>query len=181
MDENKYIINNSLKKEKYLEIQILRMILCFWIVISHCSLIYNPFFKKIIFSQFHVPTFFIISFYFLYKNLSKRNIKKIKERFERLLIPYIIWPILIFIINNILFITLSLGRFNKILTINDLLIQIIFGINFHDIFWFQFDLIILTLVYNIINFIFKTKLYYFLMVVSYIVQYSDFFQLFQTI
>ena len=62
-----------------------------------------------------------------------------------------------------------------------LIIQIIFGINFHDIFWFQFDLIILTLVYNIINFIFKTKLYYFLMVVSYIVQYSDFFQLFQTI
>ena len=178
MEEKKLIVNNSIKKEKILEIQILRMVLCLWIVIHHCALIYNPILKKIILSQLHVPTFFIISFYFLYNNLYKRNIKKIISRFERLLIPYIIWPILIFIINNILFITLKLGRFNKILSINNLIIQIIFGINFHDIFWFQFDLIIITLFYSIIAFIFKRNflfIFIILMKISYILQYCDFY------
>lgn len=178
MVENKKIVNNSRKREKFLEIQILRMILCLWIVIHHCSSIYNPLLKKIILSQLHVPTFFIISFYFLYNNLSNRNIKKIKLRFERLLIPYIIWPILIFMINNILFITLKLGRFNKILSINNLIIQIIFGINIHDIFWFQFDLIMITLFYSIITFIFKRNflfIFIILMIISYILQYCDFY------
>ena len=96
--------NQSWNKKQNINygIELLRMILCFWIVIIHCCIINSYFFKKIILAGFHVPTFIIISFYFYYRNLSTRNIIKIKLRFERLLIPYIIWPIILLIMNNLL-------------------------------------------------------------------------------
>lgn len=92
----KYLIN------KNIGVELLRMLLCFWIVTCHTCIFKNEKLVKIVNSKFHVPCFMIISYYFYYKNLYNRNIEKIKSRFERLLLPYIIWPILVLIINNIL-------------------------------------------------------------------------------
>ena len=51
--------------------------------------------------RIHVPCFFIMSFYFNYKSLISKDSKNNYKRFERLLIPYIFWPIIAFLINNI--------------------------------------------------------------------------------
>ena len=122
-----------------LGIQFLRTILSFWIVCFHCIKKKNTIYKKIIFEKkFHVPTFIIISFFMLLKNLRDRSINKMKHRFERLLIPYIIWPSVIWIISNLLFFIIKFNRFNRYLTLYDLIIQLIFGRKYLCVFWFQF-------------------------------------------
>lgn len=60
--------------------------------------------KFIIRHGFHVPTFLIISFYYLNNNLVNWKIDKIKERLKHLLIPYLFYPIILYIISNFLYI-----------------------------------------------------------------------------
>lgn len=90
-------------KKKYLGIQILRTILCFHIVIFHCinhNLYQNQIIKLIINDVSNdLSIFFIISFYFSSNIFISKNINRIKQRFQRLLIPYIIWPLIFFIMN----------------------------------------------------------------------------------
>lgn len=108
------IKNESKKIERNSGIELLRMILCFWIVLFHCLKLKNKYLINIIFKKrFHVPTFIFISFYFLYNNLCYRNIYKIKSRLTRLLIPYIILPLTIWIINNLLYFIIKYNRFNN--------------------------------------------------------------------
>lgn len=146
-------------KTKDLGIELLRFLLCLWIVVYHCTNIkkeHLKFFGRL----FHVPTFFLISFYFYYPIFSKRKISKIISRFIRLFIPYIIWPIIILILNNILVKTVSFGQpgIQRILTFEDFFIQILVGNSFHRIFWFQFNLIAFSLFYTIVAFISKKYL-----------------------
>ena len=141
----------------------------------HCCKVNNYYFKRILSLQYHIPTFLIMSFYFFYNSLLNRNINKIKQRFERLLIPYIMWPIILFILDNILYRCFSFSRFNRKLLLNELLLQLLFGITIHPIFWFQFDLIFFTFFFSIISFIFKSYflfIVHILMIISYIMQYS---------
>ena len=51
---------NTNKKINY-SLQLLRLLLCFWVVIHHCC--GNVFKFK---GKFHVPSFMIMSFYFYY-------------------------------------------------------------------------------------------------------------------
>ena len=77
-------------------LEILRMILCFWVVLFHClrktdnNIILN--FKR---KMFHVPSFFFISFYFIFPIIREKNTNKMILRLERLLIPYLFWPLII--------------------------------------------------------------------------------------
>ena len=50
--------------------------------------------------RYHVPSFFILSFYFMHNNLLSLKQKIILNRLMRLLIPYVGWPIIIWIINH---------------------------------------------------------------------------------
>ena len=79
-------------------LELLRMILCFWVVLFHCLKISNNNtilnFKR---KMFHVPSFFFISFYFLFPIIRSKNTKKMIIRLERLLIPYLFWPLIIYI------------------------------------------------------------------------------------
>lgn len=137
-------------------IEILRFLLCFWIVIIHCSNVkkaHQSFLSK----KFHVPTFIFLSFYFSFQAFRKREITKIISRFQRLLIPYVLWPSIILIINNFLHFFFSFGQFSKKLTMNDMYVQILVGSRFHGVFWFQFNLLFLSLSFTIISFIFKEK------------------------
>ena len=149
-------IVKSIKKVN-LGIEILRLLLCLWIVFIHCSKIkkgHKQYFSK----RFHVPSFFLISFYFYFPTLSKRLINKIILRFQRLLIPYLLWPtirlIIIIIINNIHV------KYPKILSekkfaLKDIYMQILIGSSIHNILWFQFNLLFLSLFFTIISFVFK--------------------------
>lgn len=165
-------------KNKNFGLQLLKMLLCFWIVSIHTAGTSKPLLKKLFYDRhYHVPGFLIISFYFLYNNLSYRNINKIKERFVRLLIPYIIIPSVVWIINNILFLIWNFNLFGRKLKFKELINQFLIGHIFYGIFWFQFDIIILTLFFSIIAFIFKN---HFLIVilffgfVAYLFQYSGY-------
>jgi fucose 4-O-acetylase-like acetyltransferase len=95
--------NKNINKKINLGIQLLRVILSFLIVILHCydkSKI-KSYLIKLTFRQlgYYVPTFFILSFYFSYNSFFLGNINRIIARFKRILIPYIIWPIIIWIKN----------------------------------------------------------------------------------
>ena len=151
MNDLKCTKNNNTRN---LGIQLLRFILCLWIVVQHCSRIKRNHIKYLL-KGFHVPTFILLSFYYFYNILSNRNIDKIIMRFRRLLIPYIIWPLLIYLLNNLLIYTISFGQFKNIIPIESLFCKFIYGSTFHGIFWFQFNLLFLSLLFTIISFIFK--------------------------
>lgn len=172
LSKNKRIIDS---RNKNINLEILRMILCFWVVTCHTCTFKNTKINRIISSHFHVPSFMIISFFYFYKNLDMRNIPKIKKRFERLLLPYFIWPISLYILNNILLILHCESFFNKKLSIYDLILSFIFGRHINLIFWFQFDLIFVSLIFSIISFIFKNNfliILNLLLILSYFLQYS---------
>lgn len=152
-------------------LELLRLILSFWVVMRH-TYRYAYILDK---GKFHVPTFLIISFYFYYNTLKTKNITKIKLRFQRIIIPYMFWPTFMFISNNILFKILGFSQYNKLLKLKSILLQLILGSNYHNIFYFQFNLIFLTLLFTIISFFFKESfvfIFQILLIVAYIIQYS---------
>ena len=140
------VIHNKQNNKTNLGIQFLRFLLCFWIVVSHCSYI-KPKHKKYIHKGFHVPTFMFIAFYFYYPILSKRIISKIVSRFQRLLVPYLFWPILKIIFRNLSLKNFINGiiSFIKEISSKKLFLQVLIGTPIHGIFWFQFNLLFLSL------------------------------------
>lgn len=120
----------------------------------------------IIQTKFHVPTFMFISIFFFEKILYKRNINKIKQRFIRLLIPYIIWPSLTFIFNNLAFKIFEFNRFNRELTLIEFIYQILFGNKFHGVLWFINILIILIFFFSINMLIFKKHYCYIFIIIA---------------
>ena len=157
------MLKNDSEKEKSLNlgIQLLRSILCIWVLFSHCANIkkeHLQYFNK----NFHVPTFFVLSFYFYYPVIYKRIKTKIIARFQRLLYPYFLWPIFVFILHNLLNTFTSLGQIKEKLSFRELYLQILTGSQYYRVFWFQFNLIFLSLCFTITSFIFKQKLLTFL-------------------
>lgn len=164
------------KNERNLGLELLRALLSFWIINIHC-LSSAKLKRKIERHNYHVPCFIFISFYFLYIILVKRNINAIKRRFVRLLIPYLIWPSIIWIYNNVIFIIFRQNRFQRMLNFYDFKIQLLVGRGFNGPMWFLFNLIIFSLFFLIIAFIFKEQFLFILQIfaiISYAIQYSDF-------
>ena len=164
------------KQKKNLGIEVLRMILCFWVLCFHCL---NQ--KKINYFLFfltktkfyHVPCFCFMSFYFSYKIFLLRDMNNCKKRIERLLIPYIIWPLIIFIINNYL-LKKSIISFS----VYQLIIQLILGRQFIVPFWYLFVIIFLTLLFFILSSLSKKNFIFIIQILglfSYIVQYSNYY------
>jgi len=164
------------KKEIYVGIQLLRILFSFHILVFHCinrqMYQYKSKIIKFIINNVGIDlvTFFIISFFLSYKCFSSRNIIKIKQRFKRLLIPYIAWPIIFCIIN-----------FQKY-KFKDLFYQLLIGNGIHFIFWFQFNIIFISLIFSIIIFLSKKRFYmylFFIGIICYLLKnyayYSNFF------
>ena len=120
--------NNQIKISKKMNvgIELLRFLLCLWIVIAHCSKIKNEH-KKFFGRGFQVPAFILISFYFFYPVLEQRKIAKIIIRFQRLLIPYIIWPLVFFVIKNYIIKNISSDKLKTYPSFYDIYIQILTG------------------------------------------------------
>ena len=162
---------NKKKKDYNLGIGLLRIILSFMVVMDH---FYNK--KKIKkflhILYYHIPSFFLLSFYFTYKTLISFNIPKIKLRFERILIPYFSWCIISWIRNNIYFYILDkkCGHSLKVFIFN-----LINGHMINVVLWFQNILILSTITFLIIIFIFKNNYTFILVIlaiISYLLQYS---------
>lgn len=168
--------NNNIIISKNLGIELLRTILSFWVIIFHSCTIKNKTLNKILIKlKLHVPTFIIISFYFLYSTLFNRKINKIKERLDRLYIPYLSYPLLIWMFNNLSFFLFKFNRFNRKLSLKDLTYQLLLGRPIHSVLWFHSNLIFITLLFSIFSLIFK-KDYIILLeifgIISYTFQYS---------
>jgi len=165
--EQKYIEleRETIKNEKYIYdigLAILRPILAFLVVMTHCY-DYNgqigkwrKIIKKTNRFRYHVQIFFIISFYFSHKTLTSLNYKKLFERIQRLCIPYFLWPIIFFLLNKLLLI-FSIAK--KEIKLNNLKNQLLYvsGDMNMDILWFQWNLILITILFIIIIFIFRKK------------------------
>lgn len=123
----------------------------FFIIIRHCFNIGQTKNKIIIIihnsSQIYVTTFYLISYFFSYKTLKLKIINRIKLKLNRLLIPYIIWPIVIFLFNKIFYI---FGIYIDHQNLKDLFIQLITGKRLHDVFWFLCNLIFTFILFSII-------------------------------
>ena len=162
------------KIQRDLGIELLRVCLCFWIVLVHClsSSTLTDIVQR---NNYHVPCFIFISFYFYYRTLIRKDINNIKNRCIRLLIPFWTWPLIIFVINNLCFLLISRNRFNRFITYNELKIQLLFGRSFHAQLWFLFNLLLFNLFFFIIAFIFKKNFLFLLQlfaIIIYILQYS---------
>ena len=121
---------------------------------------------------YHIPCFFFLSFFFTYRTFISLNIDKIKLRFERLLIPYFSWNFLSWIIRNIYYYMMKRKCDHSLI---DFIKTLINGHIFNVVLWFQNILILLTLIFLIIIFLFKSYhliIFQLLFFTSYILQYS---------
>lgn len=162
--------NASKAKEINYSLELLRLILSFWVVLHHCCK-YVGKFK----GRFHVPTFMIMSFYFYYNTLKIKSIIKIKQRFQRILIPYIIWPTFVFIFNKVIIKIFGFTKFQRKLKLKDLVLQLIFGFKYQVVFYYQFNLLFLTIIFTIISFLFNNNfifIFQFFLIIAYFFQYS---------
>ena len=128
------------------------MISCLWVVTNHCysSLRYKNLHYYLYRKPFHVPNFMFLSFYFYYKYLKERKINKIIQRFQRLLIPYLIWQFIFLIINNICQKFFGWGNYGRYLSFKDYFIQIIIGSRYLDLFWYLNVLLFLYIFFTIV-------------------------------
>ena len=180
--------NFALRKKYNYGLGFLKVYLSLTVVISHCckrettknKFIFLIFVKK---RKIHVPAFFILSFYFMHDHFISLKIKTFLRRLERLIIPYLGWPIIIYALNN--------GIFNRLIknnnkySIKDLKNQILWGNKFIIQFWFQWDLIMITIIFYAFIFIFK-KYHLFclqlLAIFAYFLQYSGYnFRFYKTL
>ena len=167
------------QKKKYeVGLGILRVFLSYMVVLYHylrlkrnTNKLLKKFFKL---RNYAVPTFFLMSFYFMYSGLKNKKIKKIRLRFERLIISYLIWPFVFWIINYILAHKYEIKLKHSF---KDLSIQYIYGRDIILPFWYQWNLIVVTFIYVAVIVVFKdnyAKVIELLGLFSTIAQYSGF-------
>ena len=154
---------------------LLRMIMCYFVVIYHClnlKTIKNKLLLKLLrifcYSYYQVPVFFIMSFYFSYNTFKSNKINKKIIRIGRLLIPYICWPIIIFLINYYIYLRMKV---NLLYSLNDLKMQLIYGHKYLTVFWYQWNIILILILFIIILSIFKTTYYFFFILLAFLSYY----------
>ena len=172
----KNIISTNIKN--YYGLSILKTFLSFDVINNHCFNRKSTSNKFILYllnsNKLHVPSFIIISFYFTHNSLISFDLNKIYRRAERLFIPYLGWPFILFIMSNFV------NIFSKkipLISYKNLLYQIILGnapnIPLH--FWFLFDMIVTTSIFSFIIISMKNHYVFILlmlMIFSYYLQYS---------
>ena len=172
-------VKENINKKKYnYGIAILKAYLSFLVIIIHTFNIKstkNKLILKIVSNRIpKVPSFFIISFYFICNNLLTLKFKLLLKRLKRLLIPYIIWPIIIWIVNKIL-----KNKYDdkNLYTFEILKLQLLYGHMYMTQFWFLWNLIIVTIIYYLIIFTFRKNslfIFHLLLLISYQLQYSGY-------
>ena len=137
-------------------IELLKTIIYFFVLVYHCydkdkceSKILKIILDAI---PIYYPTLFLIYFYFSYNHLSNKKIPEIRKRFLKLIVPYVVWPLFFYLLN-----TLSTARRTKKYTYQDLYTQLIIGRGIACVFWYQFNLIIINMIFCIIILLSKKR------------------------
>lgn len=175
----KNIIYNKNKIRKLnLGIQLLRMILSFLIVLVHILRKTNSTIKIHKYLPYYVPCFFFISFFFSYNIFISNKILLIKKRLIRILIPYWGWSILIWLRNNYLFYRYDIKRGHSF---KNIYYQLLIGCGVYGIFWFLFNLLLISIMFIIIILLFNKYYLYILLIITflfYIFAYSKYGSIF---
>ena len=140
-------------------LSILKMFMCFEVVLCHFWQYDNSLILKLfaLMRNVAVPVFIMISFFLMKNFFLSLNHQKLQKRLVKLFKPQLYWAIIYFIIYKICIIIIP--NISLKLSLNDLLWQIILGHspNLNPSMWFQFDLIILTIIFSIICHHFNSK------------------------
>ena len=184
--KDKYMSLKTIEKEDPKKIKvfnygfaILKSILSFLVISAHNFKKESTNNKIILFitkeRRFHVPSFFIMSFYFMHNNLLSLKPNIIFNRLMRLLIPYIGWPIIVWIINHY-----WNKKYNSDFAVSyeQLKLQLLWGYNFIPIYWFLWSLFMITILFIIIIFIFRKHSLFILqilVILCYSAQYSNYY------
>ena len=157
---------------------ILRPLLAFLVVAAHnfnSKSTKNKYILNITKNRlFHVPCFFIMSFYLTHKSLLSLNLKAIIYRLLRLLIPYIGWPMIVMKLNHIYN---KKHHTNYPDTYRQLKLQFLWGKPIIGQLWFQWHLIVFSIFFIIIIFIFRKHtlfILHLLLISVFVVQYKGF-------
>ena len=147
---------NKPNKEINIGISLLRIWMCFEVVLEHfktwdwdslnqTSKLHQHICSFLNFNMFMaVPCFMILAFMFTDIVQITKEEEQLKRRLIRLIIPVIFWAILYLIV----YLILDYVYGTKLLQFKtDLLWQIAFGHAYNRTLWFQFDLIVITLLY----------------------------------
>lgn len=120
-----------------------------------------------------VPIFMTKSFYLETCMFEMNNNEKYKKRLKFLLVPYIFWALISFLSFNLIYYLMG----HPLIDLKGLLLQILFGHSYLTVLWFQFDIIILTLLFILFYKHFNKKtiqiLLTVLILISYILQYTE--------
>ena len=136
-------MNGKETKINDIGISLLRVLMCFGVILAHCwkhkgydSLLFLPF-KEI--QTLAAPVFMLLSFYFLAERFLSPDESFLKKRMLRLLIPQIGWALIYWLVYLLL----------EPVPLNELFWQILTGHSavLNATMWFQFDLIVLTLLF----------------------------------
>ena len=93
-----------------------------------------------------VPVFIVLSFYLCANQL---NIAGIKKRIWRIGFPHLFWTCFSFLIYNLIGNISDNNQFKY--TFVDLILNLLTGIGFNSVMWFQLILFILTLLFSLLN------------------------------
>ena len=159
-------------------IELLKTTIFFFILVYHCyepKLNENKILKIILDAiPLYYPTLFLIYFYFSYNHLSNKNLPQLHKRFLKLIVPYIIWPLIFFIINY-----LSTDRRTEKYSLYDLFVQLTIGRGIACVFWYQFNLLMIIIIFCLIIFPFKKQhlyLFYSLLLLLLCLEYFNVFE-----
>ena len=169
----------------------LKMFMALDVICVHCLNYKSCVFSKNIIERLyckskrkvHVPSFMIMSFYFMQNSLISLKFKVLFQRIIRLGIPYFGWPIIVYAFNNY-FISKLFKVYEKY-SLNQLKIQLLWGNLYMIQYWFQWDLIVITVLFFSIIFIFRKNHLFFLQllaIASYVAIYSGYnFKIYKTL
>lgn len=148
--------NNIPKKEINIGISLLRIWMCFEVVLEHfktwdwdtinqTSKLHQSICNFLSFNMFMaVPCFMILAFIFTDIEYIAKDGVQFKRRLIRLITPVIFWAVIYLLV----YVVLDYVYGTKLIQFKtDLLWQIIFGHAYNRTLWFQFDLIVITLLY----------------------------------
>ena len=132
----------KIEKKINIGLVILRIYLSFLVVTAHSfkpkAIIRQKYIIKMIYNNIHAPNFYILSFYFCYNLFKSKNIRKIKIRFQRLLMLQLltghVFMTVLWFQYDLIFITLSIFIIHLSIKEN-LIIYILINLQIFGIFF----------------------------------------------